>query len=115
MFLLHEFSFTPAASGRDERIHFQRHPGRSGESHHLVLEEYERRLSQYPKIQHWSDDLEQKDFNSDSNNTAIFIKSPTGRTQDHRSELPLLSRVSETRTNEVESHHFSRADPDQVN
>lgn len=45
-----------------KRIHSQRHPGQSGGFHLLVLEEYEPRLSQYPMIRHWSDDLEQKDL-----------------------------------------------------
>lgn len=45
-----------------KRIRSQRHPGRSGGFHLLVLEEYEPRLSQYPMIRHWSDDLEQRDL-----------------------------------------------------
>lgn len=114
IFLLDEFSFTANASGSNERIRFQRHLGRSGGFHHLGLEEYEQQLAQCPRIRHWSDDLERKDFNSDGDIIAIFIKSPTGRVQKQRSELPLLSCVSETRTNEVESHHFSKTNPDQV-
>lgn len=106
--LLDEFS-APDTSGSYERIHFQRHPGQSGEFHHLVLEEYEQRLSQSPKIRHWSDDLEQNDFNSDTDNTAISPKSQICGIQEHQSELPLLSCVSETRTNEVESHHSQQS------
>ena len=40
-----------------QRIHFQKHPGQNGESHHLEPWEFEPQLCQYPKTQHWFDDL----------------------------------------------------------
>lgn len=39
------------------RIHFQRHPGLSGEYHHLSHEGYEPQLFLYPRTQRWSGDL----------------------------------------------------------
>ena len=35
----------------------QKHPGQNHEFHHLELWELEPQLCQYPKIQHWFDDL----------------------------------------------------------
>lgn len=47
-------------------------------------------------------------------NTAVFPKPQICWAWDEASELPLLSYGSETRTIEVESHHFSKTKPDQV-
>lgn len=42
-----------------ERIHFQKHPGQSGEYHHPSHGEYEPQLFLYPRTQRWSGDLEE--------------------------------------------------------